>query len=114
MPFATIFLSLGLVFMLLTNVRNERCLISPSSDHCDSFEVPCTTLSLLAVNTSSYLQSNTELSLLPGNHTLHTTLTVKHINRLVVGSDSLSTAASILCVSHTAKFEFTNISCILI
>ena len=100
--------------MLLTNVRNERCLISPSSDHCDSFETPCTTLSLLAVNTSSYLQSNTELSLLSGNHTLYTTLTVKHIDRLVVGSDSLSTAASILCVSHTAKFEFTNISCILI
>ena len=106
------FILLGLLFTFPSSVRNDHHFTTSLSDSCDSLEAPCMTLSSLAVNTSNYLQVNTELILLPGSHTLHSMLTVKRINQLLLYSDSFST--TIFCTDPTAKFEFTNVSYILI
>ena len=111
----TLVLLLEIRLTFSSNVRSEQYLIASSPDQCDSLEAPCMTLSSFAANTSNYLQSNTTLVLLPGNHTLCSNLIVKHINQLWLHSntsDSLST--TIFCINHTIRFEFTNVSGILI
>ena len=70
------------------------------------------TLSSFAANTSNYLQFNTKLVLLPGNHTLYSQLTIKHINQLELRSST--SHANIVCIHHMGSFEFTSITHILI
>ena len=53
--------------------------ISPTLESCSVRREPCVTLSQFAANSSQYLESNTTLVLLEGNHTLNTQLTVKGI-----------------------------------
>ena len=53
--------------------------ISPTLESCSVNREPCVTLSQFAANSSQYLQSNTTLVLLEGNHILNTQLAVKGI-----------------------------------
>ena len=106
-------LFLGVLVAFSSNVRSEHYLIASSADQCDSLETPCVTLSSFAANTSNYLQLNTKLVLLPGNHTLYSKLTIKHIHRLELRSST--SHANIVCIRrHMGRFEFTSITRILI
>ena len=107
----TSLLLFGLFLIFPSNVRSERYVIVSS---CDSPEDPaCLTLSSFATNAGNYLQFKTELVLFPGNHTLHSMLEIRHINQLWFHSNTSLTKHSldtnIMCVNHTARFEFTNI-----
>ena len=105
----SLFLLLGVHLSLSSNVKNERYFIALSQDRCEySLEGPCLTLSSFAANISNYLQLITEIILYPGNHTLHSSLAITDINQLWFYSASLS--ANIVCINHTARFEFTNIT----
>ena len=108
----TLVLLLGIFLTFPSNVRNERYFIVSSQDRChnDSLESPSLTLSSFATNVSNYIQFNTELLLLPGNHTLHSKLTIKHINQLWLYSNTSDSNNIIFCIDHTARFEFTNIT----
>ena len=105
-------LFLGVLVTFSSSVRSEHYLIASSPDQCDSLETPCVTLSSFAANTSNYLQFNTKLVLLPGNHTLYSKLTIKHIHQLELRSST--SRANIVCINHTGGFEYTNITRILI
>ena len=105
-------LFLGILVTFSSKVRSDHYLIASLLDQCDSLETPCVTLSSFAANTSNYLQLNTKLVLLPGNHSLYSKLTIKHIHQLELHSST--SHANIVCINQTGRFEFTNISRILI
>ena len=113
----SLFLLLGALVTFPSNVRIERHFIVSSQKHCDSIgRGSCLTLSSFAANAGNYLQfsSNvTELSLYPGNHTLHSKLVIAHVNQLWLNSNTLlndSSDTNIVCINHTVRFEFTNIT----
>ena len=103
---------LGIILTFISNVSTENYLIAPSPNECDRLDAPCTTLTSFATNTSSYIQFNTKLVLLPGNHTLHSKLSLININQLQLLSNT--SHSNVLCINNTARFEFTNITHILI
>ena len=116
MFFLSLFLLLGVLLTFTSKVKNERCFIVSLPDQCDSLEAPyaCTILSSFAANASNYLQLNsnaTELILCPGNHILHSKLAIARINQLWIYSNiSHSLDTNIVCIDHTARFEFTKIA----
>jgi predicted outer membrane repeat protein len=113
-----LFLILEATLTFPSNVSrsNERYLFASSPDQCDNLGSACATLSSFAANTSDYLQllvnSNAaELIFHPGNHTLHSRFAIAHINQLWVNSNTSHSSldTNIVCVNHSARFEFTNI-----
>ena len=119
----SIFLLLGVLLTFPSNVSNESYFIVLSHDQCDSLEdQACLTLSSFAANTSNYLQSKNndtiiELVLYPGNHTLQSKLAITHINQLWLHSNTAhSLSMIVVCIGDTTKlkFEFTNVARILI
>ena len=117
----SIFLLLGVLLTFPSNASNESYFIVSSHDQCDSLEdQACFTLSSFAANTSNYLQSKNndtiiELVLYPGNHTLQSKLAITHINQLWLYSNTAHSLSTIVvCIGDTTKFEFTNVTRILI
>ena len=107
---STLFLLLGFFLTFPFIVRNKCYIIVSSQHQCDSLKSCCTCLTLFsfATNTTNYLQFNTELVFLPGNHTLRSKLIVKHINQLQLYSNT--SGSNIFCIDSTARFELTNIT----
>ena len=105
---------LGIILTFISNVSSENYLIAPSPNECDSLDAPCTTLSSFATNTSNYVQLNAQLDLvlLPGNHTLRSKLTLININQLQLLSNT--SHSNVVCINNAVRFEFTNITHILI
>ena len=111
---STTFFLLGILLTFPSNVRNERHFIVSSQDQCENLKGLCMTLSSL-VKTANYIQFNTELVLLPGNHILDSKLAIAHINQLrVLSNSSQALSTNIVCINPVARFEFTNISYSLI
>ena len=96
-------------------IKCEIYLITPSSsDSCP--EKSCLTLSQFAANTSSFLDSNTIMVFLPGNHTLDRNLSASSVSSFRMLSDialfgSLSDRpdTSITCET-SVMFNFDNIT----
>ena len=90
--------------MMLQHYITPSSLISlcPAGEHC-------LTLSTLATNVSHYIESNTTLIFLAGNHTLDTDLAVTEVNELQLLSLDDSVNASIIC-SHSTHLTITRIN----
>ena len=73
--------------------------ISPTLEPCSVRREPCVTLSQFAANSSQYLQSNTTLVLLEGNHTLDTQLTVEGIIAF-----SIYSGQNVTCVNESVIY----------
>lgn len=69
----------------------------------------CLTLSMLAANTSSFLNSNMTLIFLAGNHTLNTELSMSNIDDFLRLSANDSATTSITCGGN-ANLTFGNIT----
>ena len=69
--------------------------ISPTLESCPVDRKPCVTLFQFAANSSQYLQSNTTLVLLEGNHTLDTQFTVEGIVAF-----SIHSGQNVTCVNE--------------
>ena len=83
--------------------------ITPSPNtQCPTGE-SCLTLSMLSANISNFLDSNTALIFLAGNHTLDLELYVSNIDEFLRLSTNVSVAASVTC-SGNASFKFINIT----
>lgn len=110
----SLFLILGVLFTFPSNVINERYFIASSLEQCDSHVNVCLSLSSFAASAGDDLQLSrnaTEVILSPGNHTLHSKLTVAHVNHLWFHSNvSRSLVTTIVCIDHAARFEFTNVT----
>ena len=78
--------------------------ISPTLESCSVDREPCVTLSQFAANPSQYLQSNTTLVLLEGNHTLNTQLSVEGIVAF-----SIHSGQNVTCVNES-RIYLHNIS----
>lgn len=98
---------LFILFSIHTATSNKIISITPSP--CFKNE-SCLTLSMLAVNSSSYLNTlNTTLDFQEGNHSLNSVLSVSNIDNLRLSTNDSVTNANIIC-SENASLKFTNIS----
>ena len=86
-------------------MSSEVYYIAPSPSYPCPTE-PCLTLSQFANNSNTYLNTNTTLIFLLGNHTLEVKLFVANISILYILSDSMS---SLITCNHHAMFKFNNI-----
>ena len=77
-------------------------------DVCPESE-SCITFSTLVANTSNFLDTNTTLIFLKGNHTLDTDLNMRDIDHYVKLSGTNSDSVSIICTSG-ASLNFNNIT----
>ena len=79
--------------------------ITPSSSiQCHA--EPCLTLSKLALNSSSWLSSNTTLIFLGGTHTLDTELFVSSINNFFMLTNSTREGTHVVVCQNRASFNF--------
>ena len=104
-------LLLVLDLLLLHTVSGSKLhhITSSPISQCPTGE-SCLTLSMFAANTSSYLDLNTTLVLLAGNHILDSQLLVSNVDEfLIILSTNSSVTASITCRSN-AILKFINIT----
>ena len=108
----SLFLVLGYLDLIECEVMYY---ITPSpSDPC--LEKPCLTLSQFATNTSKYLDSNTTMIFLPGNHNLDTNLTVAKVESFMILSNSTSMVYAIftfdtkITCKQSTMFKFNSVS----
>ena len=83
--------------------------ITPTPCPAEDSEESCLTLSTLAANSSNYLNSNTTMVFLEGNHILDSGLVVSNIAGSLTLSTNGSGTAAIIC-SGRASLEFSNIT----
>ena len=105
-----IFPLLSILLVIPEIVTNESYHItSSSSDSCP--EDPCLTLSEFTASVSSYLHTNATLILLPGNHSLNTSLVIANTNNFLFCSQHFSGLLStmIVCTGSAARFEFISV-----
>ena len=88
--------------MLQHHITPSLSFPCPAGEHCP-------TLSTLATNVSYYIESNTTLIFLAGNHTLDMDFTVTEVNELQMLSLNDSANASIVC-SHSIHLTITKIN----
>ena len=105
-----------LVAVLLINIlsycsaENVYC-VTPTATSCSSCphnSANCTTLSEYAQEAELYFTSNTTMVFLPGDHTLHTNITVSNVTRLTMrGESSSGNRATVVC-SGSVGLRFTS------
>ena len=83
--------------------------ITPTPCPAEDSEESCLTLSTLAANSSNYLNSNTTMVFLEGNHILDSGLVVSNIAGSLTLSTNGSGTAAIIC-SGRASLEFSSIT----
>ena len=115
MLYKTVLLVATLLNIFPHNVNNEwsHIVLSPSQFYCPQAQASCLTLNEFAANCKHYLQNNTEIILLSGNHSLHSKLEIAHINYLWIHT-SYSLGTTIACTSQAARFEFISIFHVLV
>ena len=84
---------------LYNSASSEIYHISPTLKSCSVDRENCVTLSQFAANSSQYLQSNTTLVLLEGNHTLDTQFTVEGIVAF-----SINSGLNVTCVNESVIY----------
>ena len=106
----SIFLSL-LIFLTCCNVvTSEVHYITPS--RCPE-ETSCLTLTLLAESTTNYLDSDTTLIFLQGDHILKSELSVKNISKISITSINHSSRVTIKC-EYYGRMTFDSVGDIYI
>ena len=85
--------------------ESEVYFITPSPSHpCFGDSKFCLTLSQFTANISDYLDPNTTLAFLPGDHSLYIILVVENINALTI--TSVSTLRATVTCEHCTGFLF--------
>lgn len=111
-PSRNIGLLVVFLWILYHNVdSNTAHYITPSqTTKCPQGESgTCSTLTVLASNTSYFLNSNTEVRFLAGNHHLNGDLIISNISEFVIIFRNSSVTTSISC-REGASLKFTNVS----
>ena len=99
------FSSLLVVLCIFHHVASEMYYIKPSEEHICPLK-PCLTLSQLAMNSSVYLMASSVITIAPGNHRLHTKLTVSNMDNFTMFSNSSLTTPIIECnLAGNLSFE---------
>ena len=98
-------LVIDLIFIHTVDSSNVHY-ITPTQCPVEEF---CLTLSTLAANISNYLNSNTTIVFLEGNHILDSGLVVSNIDGSLTLSTNGSGTAAIIC-SENVSLEFSNIT----
>ena len=107
---------LFLVAALLINTlsycsaENVYC-VTPTATSCSSCphnSANCTTLSEYAQEAELYFTSNTTMVFLPGDHALHTNITVSNVTRLTMGGESSSGNRATVVCSGSVGIRFTS------
>lgn len=103
-----------LVYLLVcstTDCQVYNYIKPSSSDSCSA--QPCLTLSQLAVETSSYLHSETVLIFQRGKHSLNATLSIGNIVMLQFQTSVLPQRVKIMC-EYFSRFDLYNITTVRI
>ena len=84
--------------------------VTPTATSCSSCpdSTNCTTLSKYAQDTELYFTSNTTMVFLPGDHALHTNITVTNIARLTMQGEASSGNISKVVCNGSVGLSFTN------
>ena len=97
-----------LLIVNLVNVSSDFHIMPTPSIPCPDQEI-CLTLSILANNSSTYLNSNTTLLFHTGKYSLNSSLSISNIDEFLGLTTVDPIPASIVC-NHNASLKFTNVT----
>lgn len=93
---------------LITITSCENIYVSPLPNESCPAE-PCLTISQLAANTSNYLDSNSIVTILPGNHSLYYKLVIENVSMLTIIANSAPALRATVTCTNCTGFVFKNI-----
>lgn len=86
---------------LITITSCENIYVSPLLNESCPAE-PCLMISQLAANTSNYLDSNSIVTILPGNHSLYYKLVIENVSTLtIIANSAPALRATVTCTNCT-------------